>query len=242
MSQSCRAPRTFVFRCAFDSAKFELLFYFILFYFILFYFILFYLFLIFFACLIFLIFLYELACQKYTRKDMTGTIKHFEPQTSSTLRLVFCLVSSCSSKNQVLIFNTAQSYDRLGFDTSAAQKKTKQNKTKQKNKNKNENKNKTKQKKKKHLGQVFQSVTSFETYIFFSFFFCLIDRTVMVRLQQCILNIKTYEGIISSTSSTSFESLLFVGVTGLLVDELSSVEWINESLTIHPSADMVVVL
>ena len=83
---------------------------------------------------------------------MTDTIKHFEQQTSSTMCSVLYL---CSSKNQVLIFHTEQSYDRLKFETSAAQNKKKKKKTKKKLK-------------KMHLGQVFQSVTSFETYNFFS--------------------------------------------------------------------------
>ena len=77
---------------------------------------------------------------------MTDTIKHFEQLTTST---VVCPVS-CSSKNQKSssIFHTEQSCDRLKSDTSAAQKKKTKTKTK---------------KKKTHLGQVFQSVTSFET-------------------------------------------------------------------------------
>ena len=74
---------------------------------------------------------------------MTDTMKHFEQQTSSTLCSVLYLVHPKSSS----IF---QSCERLKSDVSTAQKKTKQNKT-------------VKKKKKMHLGQVFQSVTSFET-------------------------------------------------------------------------------
>ena len=73
---------------------------------------------------------------------MTDTMKHFEQQTSSTLCYALYLVHPKSSSK-------FQSCDRLNSDTSAAQKKTKP-------------KTKTKTKK-MHLGQVFQSVTSFET-------------------------------------------------------------------------------
>ena len=76
---------------------------------------------------------------------MTDTMKHFEQQTSSTL--VFCLVS-CSSK---IKFHISKVW-RLKSDTFAAQKKKKKKKKKKKN-----------PLKKPHLGQVFQSVTSFET-------------------------------------------------------------------------------
>ena len=69
---------------------------------------------------------------------MTDTMKHFEQQTCSTLCSVLYLVHPKSSS----IF---QSCERLKSDTSAAQKKKKLFK------------------KKPHLGQVFQSVTSFET-------------------------------------------------------------------------------
>ena len=68
-------------------------------------------------------------------------MKHFEQQTSSTLCSVLYLVHPKSSS----IF---QSCDRLKSDTSAAQKKRKKEKNTLK---------------KTHLGQVFQSVTSFET-------------------------------------------------------------------------------
>ena len=63
---------------------------------------------------------------KYTRKDMTDTMKHFEQQTSSTLCSVLYLVHPKSSS----IF---QSCEQLKSDTSGAQKK-KQNKKKQTNK------------------------------------------------------------------------------------------------------------
>ena len=70
---------------------------------------------------------------------MTDTMKHFEQQTSSTL---------CSFiQNQVPYFKAATDSNL----TRLLLRKKKQNKTKQ---------NKTKQ---THLGQVFQSVTSFET-------------------------------------------------------------------------------
>ena len=91
---------------------------------------------------------------------MTDTIKHFGQQTF--FNSVLCLVS-CSSKNQVPYFILNKGCDPLKFDTSAAQEKTK---TKTKNKNKTK-----KVKKKMHLGQVFQSVTSFETQFLFFFFF-----------------------------------------------------------------------
>ena len=81
---------------------------------------------------------------------MTDTMKHFEQPTSSTH--VFCLQVSC-----ILFIHISSSifqrYDRLKSDTSAAQgEKTK---TKQQQQKKNV--------KKTHLGQVFQSVMSFET-------------------------------------------------------------------------------
>ena len=68
MSQSCRA---FVFRCAFDSAKSKVW--------------------NFFACLIFFFSFLWAFLSKYTRKDMTNTMKHFEQQTSSTLCSVLYL-------------------------------------------------------------------------------------------------------------------------------------------------------
>ena len=55
---------------------------------------------------------------KYTRKDMTDTMKHFEQQASSTLCSVLYLVHPKSSS----IF---QSCERLKSDTSAAQNKKK---------------------------------------------------------------------------------------------------------------------
>ena len=69
---------------------------------------------------------------------MTDTVKHFEQHTSLTLCSVLYLVHPKSS-------STFQSCERLKSDTSAAQEKKKL------------------LKKKAHLGQVFQSVTSFET-------------------------------------------------------------------------------
>ena len=74
---------------------------------------------------------------KYTRKDMTNTMEHFEQQTSSTLCLSFILLIQKSS----FIF---QSCDRLKSDTSAAQEK-------------NKNKNKNKQKKKTFKKTAFRS-------------------------------------------------------------------------------------
>ena len=71
---------------------------------------------------------------------MTGTRKHFLQQTS-------CVLSCTLFIHMSSLFHTEQSCDRPKFDTSAAQKK--------------------KMLKKMHLGQVFQSVTSFETYMFF---------------------------------------------------------------------------
>ena len=68
-------------------------------------------------------------------------MKHFEQQTSSILCSVLYLVHPESSS----IF---QSCDRLKSDTYAAQKKKKKKKNTLK---------------KPHLGQVFQSVASFET-------------------------------------------------------------------------------
>ena len=85
-----KLPRAFVFRCAFDSAKFKVWIFFCLL-----------------TCL-----------SKYTRKDMTDTMKHFEQQTSSTLCSVLYLVHPKSSS----IF---QSCEQLKSDTSAAQKKKK---------------------------------------------------------------------------------------------------------------------
>ena len=68
MSQRCRA---FVFRCAFDSAKFKVW--------------------ILFACLIFFSSFLWTCLSKYKRKDMIDTMKYFERQTSSTLRSVLYL-------------------------------------------------------------------------------------------------------------------------------------------------------
>ena len=91
MSQSCRAH--LFYRCAFDSAKFKVW--------------------LFFACLIFFFSFLWTCLSKYTRKDMTDTMKHFEQQTSSTLCSVLYLVHPKSSS----IF---QSCERLKSDMSAA--------------------------------------------------------------------------------------------------------------------------
>ena len=120
MSQSCRARLFFGALLIQQNSRFE---FFLLAYFF---------FQFFWTCL-----------SKYTRKDMSDTMKHFEQQTSSTLCSVLYLVHPKSSS----IF---QSCDRLKSDTSAAKK----------TKNKQTNK---KTIKKTHLGQIFQSVTSFET-------------------------------------------------------------------------------
>ena len=72
---------------------------------------------------------------------MTDTMKHFEQQTSTLCSVLYFVHPKSSS-----IF---QSCKRLKSDTSAAQKKKK--------------KKKKKLLKRPHLGQVFQSVTSFET-------------------------------------------------------------------------------
>ena len=74
-SSVSKLPRAFVFRCAFDSAKFKVW--------------------IFFCSLDFFFQFFMTCLSKNTRKDMTDTMKHFEQQTSSTF--VFCLVS-CSPK------------------------------------------------------------------------------------------------------------------------------------------------
>ena len=76
--------------------------------------------------------------------------------TTDFFNSAFCLVS-CSSINQVPY--SEQSCDRPKFDTSAAQKK----------------KEKKKEVKKTALGQVFQSITSFETSIDFFFSFSLMQ-------------------------------------------------------------------
>ena len=79
-----KPPLPFVFRCTFDSAKSKVW--------------------IFFACLIFFFSFIWTCSSKYTRKDMTDTMKHFEQQTSSTLCSVFKCLVSCSAKNQVPYF------------------------------------------------------------------------------------------------------------------------------------------
>ena len=80
---------------------------------------------------------------KYTWKDMTDTIEHFKHRLLQHCVLSCILFIQKSSS----IF---QSCDWLKSDTSAAQKKKKKKKKK-------------KTLKKPHLGQVFQSVMSFET-------------------------------------------------------------------------------
>ena len=72
---------------------------------------------------------------------MTDTIKHFEQQTSLQRCVLSCILFIQKSSS---IFHTEQSCDRLKSDTSAAQKGGGGPL-------------------KMHLGQVFQSVTSFET-------------------------------------------------------------------------------
>ena len=80
-------------------------------------------------------------------------LKHFEQQTSSTLYSVFYL---CSSKNQVPYFILNKVVTDSNLTRLLLRKK----------------------KKKTHLGQIFQSITSFETtvlwdveFFFFLFFF-----------------------------------------------------------------------
>ena len=89
---------------------------------------------------------------------MTDTMKHFEQQTSSTLCSVLYLVHPKSSS----IYFKAVDDSNLTclLLRKKLTNKQKQNKTKQNKKKKNPNKT---VKKKQHLGQVFQSVTSFET-------------------------------------------------------------------------------
>ena len=103
----------------------------------------------FFCLLNFFTFLYELACQNiHARHDRHNkTLRTTDSFNSCVLSCTLFIQKSSS------IFHTEQSCDRLKFDTSAAQKKTKQNKNVKK--------------KKMHLGQVFQSVTSVETLNFF---------------------------------------------------------------------------
>ena len=92
-----KLPRAFVFRCAFDSAKFKVWIFF---------------------CLLNFFFpvFYELACQNI--QELTDTMKHFQQKTSSTLCSVLYLVHPKSS-------SMFQSCERLKSDTSAAQKKKK---------------------------------------------------------------------------------------------------------------------
>ena len=93
----------------------------------------------FFACLIFFPVFYELACQNIQEK-----IWQTQWNTLNNRLLQLCILSC-------ILFIQNQSCDRLKSDTSAT-KKTKQNKKKVK--------------KQLHLGQVFQSVTSFEHFFF----------------------------------------------------------------------------
>ena len=95
-----KLPRAFVFQCAFDSAKFKVWIFLLAYFF----------FQVLWICL-----------SKYTRKDMTDTMKHFEQQTSSTLCSVLYLVHPKSSS----IF---QSCERLKSDMSAAQKRKRKGK------------------------------------------------------------------------------------------------------------------
>ena len=114
-----------------------------------------------FACYFFPVF-YELACQNIQEK-ICRYIETLEQQTSSTLCSVLYLVHPKSGS----IF---QSCDRLKSDTSAAQKKKK--------------KKKKNHVKKTHLGQVFQSVMSFETYL--SFFFSLNTKQLLCNSTEII--------------------------------------------------------
>ena len=72
----------------------------------------------FFACLIFLFSFLWTCLSKYTRKDMTDTMKHFEQYTSSTLCSILDLLHSKSSS----IFQSCVWHKS---DTSVAQKKKK---------------------------------------------------------------------------------------------------------------------
>ena len=101
--------------------------------------------------------------KKYNRHNVTLW-------TTDFFNSVFCLVS-CSSKNQVPYLkavtdsNLTRLLLRKQNKTKTKQNKTKkQTKLKQKQKqNKKQNKKTKKLNKQNHLGQVFQSVTSFET-------------------------------------------------------------------------------
>ena len=129
-----KLPRAFVFRCAFDSAKFKVL--------------------ILFACLIFFQFFMNLLVIIYMKRHERHNITLC---TTDFLISVFCLVS-CSSINQVpyFILNKVVTYPNL--TCLLLRKKNKQTKKQKQNKTKKQT-----FKKKTHLGQVFQSVTSFET-------------------------------------------------------------------------------
>ena len=117
-----KLPRPFVFRCAFDSAKFKVW--------------------IFFACLIFFFSFLWLACQKI-QENLWQT--QWNTMNNKLLQLLCSALYLVHPKSSSIF----QSCDRLKSDTLAAQGKKK------------------KTLKKPHLGQVFQSVTSFETTFFF---------------------------------------------------------------------------
>ena len=98
----------------------------------------------FFACLIFFFsFLWTFLSSKYTRKDMTNTMKHFEQQTSSTLCSVLYLA------HPKIKFHISKLWPTQILHVCCSGKKKK--------------KKKKKRSKKPRLGQVFQFVTSFET-------------------------------------------------------------------------------
>ena len=80
-------------------------------------------------CFCFFVSFLRTCLSKYTRKDITETMKHFEQQTSSTLCSLLYLTHPKSSS----IF---QSCDRLKFGTSAALKKKKIQTNKQNKKRK----------------------------------------------------------------------------------------------------------
>ena len=101
-----KLPHVFVFRCAFDSAKFNLL--------------------------IFSPFLFFFSSKVYI-KDMTGTIKHILNNKLLELcaPIYFSLVSS-STNNQVSYFTLDKSCDQLKLDNKTKQNKPKTNKNKNK--------------------------------------------------------------------------------------------------------------
>ena len=129
---------------------------------------------IFFACLLFFSVLWT--WYRWKRHDRHNKTLW----TTDFINSVFCLVS-CSSKKISSIYHSEQSCDQLKFETSAAQKKKML-------KNKNKNKTKTNIKKNTHLGLVFQSVPSFETYKFFSLALpvqCPFNRFYPMRHPAC---------------------------------------------------------